>query len=687
MMIFIALATTACVGRQDTTETTDISQQNAQIELNTWQKSLLKRNTQTASPRRSSQKGFLLGTNKKSHVFSGQAPLAKAATYSDDILTGTVHLNYIDVDIKQATRSILNDILKKGFVIDQSLSGNVNLKTQGPVSKRKALNLLEDVLTQHDAHIVQESGVYKVARKGRHRLEAITTGSVKSSKLSGTHVVRLKHISSTEMAEILKPYAEDAIINVDVERNALVLSGSGSEFRSWMKTIRTFDVDWLADRSVGVFKIDSMAASKMVESLEKLMKSENTDTSSARFAIIETNNSVLAIAKTPEILSSIKLWVQRLESANGGSVRLYAYDMKYAQASSVAPILADLFNISISSHDGNKSENPISAEAGGETREQAAQVEFGANNGSGSQNSQSGTRIVANDASNSLLIYANKDTYNRMLSALRTIDIPEKQVLVEAVIVEVTLNESLRHGVQYALDKEIKGITLKGNLTNSETGLDIAPQAPGFSVSIESPVQVIIDALDNITSVNVISSPNMMVLNNRTARLSVGDQVPVATQTQTDPLTNNNVLVNSIEFRDTGVIFDVTPRISSADSVLLNITQEISSVGPTNSTLTPTISQRKFSSSISVDNGKTVVLGGLFAETKSRSNVGIPGLNRLPKIGKLFGRSNNRNLKTELLVLISPKIIKNASDAHQVTRELSSRIQQLKEIDTASIKK
>lgn len=688
-LCLIVFLCASCVGKSYTDNKTsldtqtDIHNSKPDIKLNTWQRALLNRRkaqlTQTAL---GSKSGLLLKTNKKNHVYRGNVPLAKAATYTDDILVGNVELNYIDVDIKQATRSILNDILKRGFVIDQSITGNVNLKTQGPVSKRKALSLLEDVLGQHDAQIVQEGSLYKVAKKGRYQVSSITTGSVDNESLSGTRVVRLKHITSVEMAEILKPYAGDSILSVDTERNAIVLTGSSTEFRSWMETIRTFDVDWLAGRSVGVFKVDSMTAAKMVESLQNILANENTEVSSARLSVIEANNSVLAIAKTPQILESIKLWVSRLEDANGGSVRLYTYNMKYAQATDVAPVLGDLFSVESSSFGVESASNPVASEADGQDRQQASQDEFGSSGSSGGNVGNSGTRIVANNSSNSLLIYANKEVYERMHSALRTIDVPEKQVLVEAVIVEVTLNENLRHGVQYALSDNLGGLDIQANLTNNTGGLGIAPTVPGFSVSLDSPVQVIIDALDNVTSINVISSPNMMVLNNRTAKLSVGNQVPIATQTQSDPLGNaSNVIVNTIEFRDTGVIFDVTPRITSADAVMLDIIQEISSVGPTNETLTPTISQRKFSSSINVNSGQTVVLGGLFSNTKTRARVGIPGLNRLKHVGNLFGRTANENVKTELLVLISPKVIKNASQASKITRELSDRIDQLKQVE------
>jgi general secretion pathway protein D len=175
-----------------------------------------------------------------------------------------------------------------------------------------------------------------------------------------------------------------------------------------------------------------------------------------------------------------------------------------------------------------------------------------------------------------------------------------------------------------------------------------------------------------------------MIMNNESARLVVGDQVPISVRTAQDP-TNSDVFVSTVEFRDTGVIFEVTPRINSSGSVTLNINQEVSTVGQTDaSTGNPIISQRTVNSAVAVDSGETIALGGLFETRNTRGSAGIPGLAKKPVLGGLFGRKSGTKGKTELLVLITPRIVNNTMDARRVTRSLRERVENIK-LDDASL--
>ncbi|MEM9269703.1 MAG: hypothetical protein AAGA78_12285, partial [Pseudomonadota bacterium] len=246
-------------------------------------------------------------------------------------------------------------------------------------------------------------------------------------------------------------------------------------------------------------------------------------------------------------------------------------------------------------------------------------------------------------------------------------------------IVEVSLNDELRYGVQYFFDDNGDSIGLSSGASQA-----IAPNLPGFSLVLDTPASVVVDALDDVTSVNVVSSPNLMILNNESARLVVGDQVPIATQQAQDGTQNDQVFVSTVEFRDTGVIFEVTPRINSSGTVILDISQEVSSVSAAGgATLTPTISQRVINSSVSVDSGETIALGGLFSDRRTRGNSGVPILKDIPVAGKLFGRNTTRDEQTELLVMITPRIVNNTVDARRVTRQLRERVTALRLDDAA----
>lgn len=308
--------------------------------------------------------------------------------------------------------------------------------------------------------------------------------------------------------------------------------------------------------------------------------------------------------------------------------------------------------------------------------------------GGGANSLLPNVRIIPDTVNNALLIYANRESYSIIERTLRQIDRPQLQVAIDATIAEVTLNDTVSQGVQFFLKSSDVGIRGdKGSAINTAigatpgTGDVVGPVLgrvlPGFNflVGAESQPRVILDALHLVTDVKVLSNPSLVVVDNQPATLQVGDQVPVSTGTAT-VLTSNNTVVNTIDYRNTGIILRVAPRINVNGKVLLDIEQEISNVVPgTGNTLTPTVSQRKVKSSITVQNGQTVLLAGLISETQNTNSSGIPLLDQLPgALGDAFSRKTNGVVRTELIIFIRPQIIRDAVDAHFVAEELRSKM-------------
>jgi general secretion pathway protein D len=257
-------------------------------------------------------------------------------------------------------------------------------------------------------------------------------------------------------------------------------------------------------------------------------------------------------------------------------------------------------------------------------------------------------------------------------AALRKLDAVPLQVLIEATLAEVTLNDELRYGLQWFFNNGNNSITLS-NLTSGA----VASTFPGFSyVFQDSNTRIVLDALDAVTDVRVISSPQVLVLDNRTAELQVGDQVPIATQQAVDIDNADARTISTVEFRDTGVVLRVTPRVNKSGLVNMEIEQEESNaVETTTSDLdSPTIQQRRLSSSIVVNSGQTIALGGLIRDTRTNGRSGLPVLSQMPVVGPLFGTTEEIGRRTELLVLITPRIVRNQRDALAVTRELRERL-------------
>jgi general secretion pathway protein D len=322
----------------------------------------------------------------------------------------------------------------------------------------------------------------------------------------------------------------------------------------------------------------------------------------------------------------------------------------------------------------------------------------GGGTGSTGQPLMQGVRITADVVNNSLLVYADQGNYKIIEATLLQLDRPALQVAIDATIAEVTLTNELSYGVQFYLTS--KNLGLKPNqgsilntqstqppttttTTDAATGIATTVTSalinrafPGFNFLLgsEASPSAILDALHTVTSVKVLSNPSLVVINNQVATLQVGDVVPVSTGSAT-VLTTNNTVVNTIDYRNTGVILRVSPRINANGNVRLDVEQEISNVSPTTAqSLTPTVSERRVKSSISVATGQTVLLAGLISEQQNGNRNGIPLLDEIPSFGDAFSHQNKKGTRTELIIFIRPQIIRDGLDAHNVAEELRSKL-------------
>ncbi len=449
-------------------------------------------------------------------------------------------------------------------------------------------------------------------------------------------------------------------------------------------------------------------------------------------------NAILVVAAKPELLRSAGTWITRLDHADAEATGVRVYQVRYGDARQIARLLSDMFvgrqgggldsatnqlapggGAIVTSSDGlpqaglrlSGASNPAGTQIGGAggaagtqigsggaaaatqsnaPRTGAVQAQAGAGGATSFGNSApilSGVRITADPVNNTLLIYANQENYRIIERTLGQLDKPQLQVAIDATIAEITLNENLAYGVQAFLKSSDVGLGPdKGSLlmTQSSAPAAVANTAvqamisrvlPGFNFLLgkESDPRLILDALRSITDVKVISTPSVVVLDNQVATLQVGDQVPISTGTAT-VLNGANPIVSSIDYRNTGVILRVVPRINVNGNVLLDVEQEISNVNGNANTLTPTVSQRKVKSSIAVASGQTVLLAGLISERQDNDQNSIPLLDQLGELGKALGHTAKSTQRTELIIFIRPQIIRDGVDASRVAEELRSKM-------------
>ena len=448
--------------------------------------------------------------------------------------------------------------------------------------------------------------------------------------------------------------------------------------------IEIFDTNFLGAMAVDIVSIRTANLASIVGELEEIFSaygSADLDTK-VRFISFQRLNAILIIAPTSELLKEAQGWVTKLDRGDiGNQTRLFAYTAKYKSPTALAKLLGYLYSNAKQSGTANTQGKERRSEGG------ALQAVFDSTPVADARGdlddsniiTEQGFKFTPDNESNVLYVQAPQSNFTEMQEILEQVDTRPSQVMVEATIAEVSLDDELKFGVQWFFES--------GEASKTVQFLDktVQPQSrfPGFSYLLKkSDTRAVLNALQSITDVNVLSSPQLMVLNNATAILQVGDQVPITRQS----LVNTNVanaasIVNSVELQDTGIILKVRARISGERSVTLDITQEVSNVieTVTSSIDSPTIQQRRISSKIIVSDGQSVALGGLIRSASENNNAGVPILSQIPILGNLFAGRKISDEKTELLVLITPRIIRDDNEALSITRDIKNKMQHLVE--------
>ena len=628
------------------------------------------------------------------------APPAPPALAGDGLV-----LNFENADLREVVRTILGDFLKVDYIYDPRVQGTVSLQTTRKLKPEDVLATLETLLRMNGAALVVEDGAYRIVPADEAVGQLVPQLGDTAVPLPAGYqvlIVPLQYISADQMERLLAPFASPkGILRVDLDRNLLLLAGTSGELMNLLETIKTFDVDWLAGMSVGLYPLEQVTPQAVINELNTIFRLDKDGPLAGmlRLEPIDRMNAVLVVSSQSAYLKKLEKWIKRLDRSSTSGQNLYVYYLENGKAADIAGILEQIFS---GRGAGNRPLGQLAPGRRGVTlatggRVGAAQVKTPGKAGAPgasvtvarrseglAYSEGADIRIIADEVNNSLLILANAQDHRMVVAAIKKLDVVPLQVLIEATIAEVKLTDKMRFGLQWYF----KSGDLSGTLTRTNVGFqEITSSLPGFSlVAAGTDAKVILDALDKETSVNIVSSPHLMVLDNQTASLQVGDEVPVITRQQQSSVSDTATLVNTVEYRNTGVIMNVTPRVNPSGSIIMEVEQEVSNVVPSaEETLTPTISQRKFKSSVVVQSGDTVVLGGLIFDFTTKQRQGLPLLSTLPFVGWLFGSTENDDERTELVMLITPRLIRNRYQAEKVTNEVRRRLRALKQLQEETV--
>lgn len=592
------------------------------------------------------------------HGFQYTAPLAVE-------VDGMVSIAFDNAPIDQVVNAIIGDILKTNFVIDPSIKATVSLKTVKPISKQALPSLLNEALGLSGVSLIQSNeGGYLIVPNGaatKYSRSPSLAGAGRAQ--SGQIIFPLEFVSAAEMSRVLESMTpQGASIIADEVREILILSGTTSQLDTLAETISMFDVDWLTGMSFGVFETKFADPQDIVAELDSVFGGEEGPIGSQiQFIPMPRLSSVLVISKRPARLTQAESWIRRLDVNIGGEERQFKFlPVLNADAEAVAETLSDIFS------DQAFSGSSRPSASGQSSRQNVVPTSSG-----------NGPRIKADAPSNSLVVFATGRELRQIEDLLTNLDVLQDQVLIEAVIAEVSLNDDLRYGVQWFFDTRDGG-----NLIFSDANAGgVSARFPGFAYTFSSNfAQAALSALSAVTDIEVVSSPQIVTQDNQTATLQVGDQVPVVTQSAVSVDNPNAPIVNSIQYRDTGILLTVTPRINDGNVVVLEVSQEVSDAVPTvtSGIDAPTIQQRQFDSVVNITDGETLALGGLIRASRSRGKSGIPLLKDLPVIGNAFSTNSDNRNRTELIIFLTPHIIRSEDDARRASDHLKSKLTRLK---------
>jgi general secretion pathway protein D len=644
---------------------------------------------------------------------------------------GDVSLNYVDADIKEVVRLILGSILKVNYTIDPGFQGTVTIQTPHPIKHDALLATLQGLLEQAGGTMTFRNGMFRISDSTD---ESIVSPIISStSPESGTQVVSLRYASARQIATVIERYIGDgAKVAADPGRNVLIVTGSAAARQSITDLIRVFDVDYLAGQSYALFAAKSGDPAKLAADLNTALQIEGDGPllGAVRIVPISAANAVMVIAPQAGYVDRVGGLIAELDQARAVSGRnIHVYYLKNVQAADIQPVLQRAVNPPAGGGSigdiapGNLPPTATPAQIGAPQNAPAQpnamgggamaaglgipaglggtsgapqgpapmtpQADADAGGGAAGANAR-GPQIIADRTNAALIIVATDSEYATIEAAIRKLDVLPMQVLIEATVAEVTLNNQLQYGTQFFLGNNLGQATLS-NAQSGPTVLSppavigndllfpgtLAPAFPAFAIARTiGEQQFAIQALKDITNVEIISAPKLLVLDQQQARLQVGDLVPTITQSATSVISAGAPVVNNVQYQATGVILTVTPRINSGGLVTLDIEQEVSDVVPTNSSSinSPTFQQRKITTKVVVQNGETISLGGMISAKKTKDNSGIPFAQDIPVLGALFSTRTNSDERTELLILLTPRVINDQRDARELTEELKRKL-------------
>ena len=629
--------------------------------------------------------------SKKERRYTSQSEVPEASTGE-----GQVTLNFDDADLYEVVRFIA-EILNINYMVDPNVRGKVTIHTAGTLERKDLFPLFFQILEANGLTAVKEGPVYKITSlKDAPRFPLTTRYGKDYSQLPPSErlimqIIPLKHIDGAEMIKILSPFvsAEGTLVFHE-QSNTLIMVDKGLNVLKSLHLVESFDVDLFAGVTHRFFKIENNEAAEFAQLLKEVLSAyQGRIFDDVKIIPLKRLNMLLVVSAEPQVFDKVAHFIETLDTPNDTiQPKLHVYAVKNGKADDLAGLLKTIFTGNGSGEDTPKTDKIDEKKEGDQDPQRgnpfaikaAPKAGSGKTKGEGDTGADLATgtlrgelKITADTTRNTLIIEAIPSDYLIIQKILGRLDVLPRQVLIEAMIVEVTLDDSTRFGVEW---KYVQGDG--GSISTALLSASMGAAGMAYVIGETDRWSATITALASDNKVNILSSPTVLASNDNPATINISTEVPVASaQYQFNDASAQPVVTTNIEYRNTGIILDVTPHINENGMVSMEISQEVSEVAGevlVGGQLYPSFFNRSVTTTLTVGHRQTVVIGGLIRENKASGQSGVPFISKLPIIGPLFGTNSRSNSKAELIILITPRVIVNLNDVEVVTEEFKNRV-------------
>lgn len=563
------------------------------------------------------------------------------------------------------------------------VNDTITLNLKAKVSKQQVFELAKQALAEKQISIKYNDGIFYLhhidAKKSSKEYSVGVGRDIEDIPAEGEkayQIVPLTFVNGRDIQTLIQDLT-DVSTSVYNRANAIIFHGVQSEIARAMNILKILDVPAANGRHIAMRKLTYISPTEFKKTVSEVLKTEGfsgesiSGTNLFNIATMPRLKAVIIHSSEKRIVERIKFWADNLDIPEAAADKSYlSYFPQYTKASELSDAITQLLN----------AEASVKEQASGQAQEQNRL------NQNANQNQQRNSRqrnsnsrsvnssqentptvsssvindmaVVADDKRNALIFYTEPAKYQSLLPILKQLDRPPMQVLLETRIVEVTLTEEFKHGVEWFVEK--------GNYTLGTAGLGANPGGIAWALT-GSDYNIAISLLESDNQVEILSSPRLVVRDGESANINVGSEIPIVVG-QTNSIDNPNNIQQQIQYRNTGVILDVTPTINAQGLVNMEVRQEVSEAGEDSvpGINSPIILNRSISTFVSAKSGQTVVLGGLISENNSNNEQKVPLLGDIPILGNLFQKGSDSTVRTELVIMITPKVLYQEEDINEL---------------------